>query len=110
MASLNKLLPEGGATVDQGDGFGHVSITVVSQHSALHPFMKHLHFSLETEQEVTGEHQKTPPPPRLSSTLPVQEVSQAVQAALGHSGAEAAADGGGLIQIHLHCLEQQTHT
>lgn len=65
MASLNKLLPEGGATVDQGDGFGHVSITVVSQHSALHPFMKHLHFSLETEQEVTGEHQKTPPPPQV---------------------------------------------
>lgn len=51
-------LPERGATVDQGDGFGHVSVTVVSEHSALHPFVKHLHFSLETEEAVTGEHRK----------------------------------------------------
>lgn len=41
--------PERGAAVDQGNGFGHIAILVVSKHAALHPFMKHLHFTLETK-------------------------------------------------------------
>lgn len=42
-------VPEWGAAVDQSDGFGHVSVLVVSKHATLHPFMEHLHFTLETK-------------------------------------------------------------
>lgn len=48
-AGLCVSVPERGAAVDQGDGFGHVSVLVVSKHATLHPFMEHLHFTLETK-------------------------------------------------------------
>lgn len=104
--------PERGATVDQGDGSGHVTVFAV-KHSRLQPFMEHLHFSLETEDEGTDERQgpggaDVPPPHHHHPTLPVQEVSQTVQAALSHPGAEAAADGGRTVQVHLHRLRRHT--
>lgn len=63
------FLPERGATVDQGDCSGDVTVFAVSKHSRLQPFMEHLHFSLETEDEGTDEHRErggadVPPPPQ----------------------------------------------
>lgn len=48
---IDWCLPERRAAVHHGDGFGHVSVVVLSKHAALHPFMEHLHFTLEAGGE-----------------------------------------------------------
>ncbi|MEQ2238931.1 hypothetical protein ILYODFUR_038497 [Ilyodon furcidens] len=59
MSTVSLAVPERRAAVDHGDGFGHVSVIIVSKHAALHPFMEHLHFTLEAEREqsdISDEH------------------------------------------------------
>lgn len=57
---------------------------------------------------VWDQHQSHPGPRPRNLYLPVQEVCQAVQAALSHSGTQTAVDGGGTFQIHLQPLKQET--
>ncbi len=110
-----QFAPERRAAVDQCNGFGHVSVLVVSKHAALHAFMKHLDFTLETKTRASQTSIKI----ILTSTavrrlvnllLPVQEVGKAIEAALSHPRAQTAVDGGRTFQIHLQPLQRQTHS
>lgn len=46
-------VPERRTAVDHGNGFGHVSVLVVSQHAALHPLMEHVDLPVEAETKTT---------------------------------------------------------